>query len=161
MYVKCFDFVPYFWNEADGIKKSEDYKPYVLQSTVDANCATAMINSSTFFLYFILLGDGFHCGKEFVHSFPAGLEQLSSEARDSLQEQKRLLMKDMKNHAVRRVAQSKKTGRVEYYEFWPRHSKHILDKIDQVLARHYGFSDEELDFIINYDIKYRMGAEQA
>jgi hypothetical protein len=30
-------------------------------------------------------------------------------------------------------------------------------------ARHYGFTDEELDFIINYDIKYRMGlsAEQA
>jgi hypothetical protein len=27
------------------------------------------------------------------------------------------------------------------------------------LARHYGFSEEELDFIINYDIKYRMGKE--
>ncbi len=26
-----------------------------------------------------------------------------------------------------------------------------------VLACHYGFTDEELDFIINYDIKYRMG----
>jgi len=29
------------------------------------------------------------------------------------------------------------------------------------LARHYGFTDEELDFIINYDIKYRMGGEGA
>ncbi len=28
-----------------------------------------------------------------------------------------------------------------------------------VLAQHYGFTDEELDFIINYDIKYRMGSE--
>ncbi len=27
------------------------------------------------------------------------------------------------------------------------------------MARHYGFTDEELDFIINYDIKYRMGKE--
>jgi len=26
-----------------------------------------------------------------------------------------------------------------------------------VLARHYGFTEEELDFIINYEIKYRMG----
>ena len=26
------------------------------------------------------------------------------------------------------------------------------------LARHYGLSDEELDFIINYDVKYRIGA---
>jgi hypothetical protein len=27
--------------------------------------------------------------------------------------------------------------------------------------RHYGFTDEELDFIINYDIKYRMGRGAA
>lgn len=25
------------------------------------------------------------------------------------------------------------------------------------LAQHCGFTDEELDFILNYDIKYRMG----
>lgn len=35
--------------------------------------------------------------------------------------------------------------------------KPIIDEIDTVLARHYGFTEEELDFIINYDIKYRMG----
>lgn len=38
-------------------------------------------------------------------------------------------------------------------------SKPIIDEIDKVLAKHYGFTDEELDFIINYDIKYRMGDE--
>jgi hypothetical protein len=31
-------------------------------------------------------------------------------------------------------------------------------EIDRALARHYGLSAEELDFIINYDVKYRMGA---
>lgn len=35
----------------------------------------------------------------------------------------------------------------------------IIDEIDTVLAKHYGFTDEELDFIINYDIKYLMGKE--
>ena len=38
-------------------------------------------------------------------------------------------------------------------------SKPIIDEIDKVLAKHYGFTEEELDFIINYDIKYRMGDE--
>jgi hypothetical protein len=34
-----------------------------------------------------------------------------------------------------------------------------MDKIDIALAKHYHFTQEELDYIINYDIKYRMGKE--
>jgi hypothetical protein len=48
-----------------------------------------------------------------------------------------------------------------YQEFYSKSTKSLIDEIDQVLAEHYGFTDEELDFIINYDIKYRMGAEAA
>ena len=42
----------------------------------------------------------------------------------------------------------------------------MIDEIDKILAWHYGFTEEELDFIINYDtslraarrqVKYRMG----
>jgi len=35
--------------------------------------------------------------------------------------------------------------------------KPIIDQIDQVLAKHYGFTDEELDFIINYDTCLQAG----
>jgi hypothetical protein len=37
-----------------------------------------------------------------------------------------------------------------------RLSKPIIDKIDRTLGQHYRFNEEELDYIINYDIKYRM-----
>jgi hypothetical protein len=47
----------------------------------------------------------------------------------------------------------------EYDELDASHSKPILDEIDIVLARDYGLTEEELDFIVNYDIKYRMGAD--
>lgn len=40
-------------------------------------------------------------------------------------------------------------------------SKSIIDKIDLVLSSHYKFTEEELDFIINYNIKYRMGDEMT
>jgi hypothetical protein len=30
-----------------------------------------------------------------------------------------------------------------------------------VIARRYGFTDEEQDFIINYDIEYRIGAKNG
>jgi hypothetical protein len=35
--------------------------------------------------------------------------------------------------------------------------KKLFREIDTVLAGHYGFTAEELDFIVNYDIKYRLG----
>jgi hypothetical protein len=43
----------------------------------------------------------------------------------------------------------------------PKLSKPTIDEIDHVLAQPYGFTDKELDFIINYDIKYRMGGDAA
>ena len=48
-------------------------------------------------------------------------------------------------------------GNIRYQRFTPKLSKPIIDQIDRVLAEHYGLTEEELDFIINYDIKYRMG----
>jgi len=60
-------------------------------------------------------------------------------------------------------------------EFGPSLSKPIVNELDQALAAHYGFTDEELDFFPstkirtgipsaglragNYDIKYRMGRD--
>ena len=54
---------------------------------------------------------------------------------------------------------SKTTGEIEQDFYFAKLSKPIIDEIDKVLAKHYGFTEEELDFIINYDIKYRMGDE--
>ena len=47
--------------------------------------------------------------------------------------------------------------KIETYSYSKQ--KKIIDEIDKLLASHYGFTEEELDFIINYDIKYRMGDE--
>jgi len=40
-------------------------------------------------------------------------------------------------------------------------AKPIIDELDTLLAFHYGFSDEELDFVLSYDIKYRVAAHGA
>ena len=68
------------------------------------------------------------------------------------------LMKSLKDHSAKKSIQTKK-GTIQYQEFYPKNSKPVMDEIDRVLAKHYDFTEEELDFIINYDIKYRMGQE--
>ena len=55
----------------------------------------------------------------------------------------------------------KTTGRMELQEIDPRKSSDIIRKIDIVLGKHYGFNEEEVDFIINYDNKYRVGSSEG
>lgn len=69
------------------------------------------------------------------------------------------LMKSLMANSKIRERNQRLTGLVKYREFYPNLSKPIIDKIDELLAKHYGFTEEELDFITNYDIKYRMGDE--
>jgi hypothetical protein len=69
-------------------------------------------------------------------------------------------MESYKECSIMKEKTSKLTGDIVYQEFYPRLSKPIIDQIDAVLASHYGFTEEELDYIINYDIKYRMGGAE-
>jgi hypothetical protein len=78
----------------------------------------------------------------------ADLERLSMEVEADYTEKAKILKMN-----------NKLTGLVELESVTPAHSKAILDKIDCVLAKHYGFTGGELDYIINYDIKYRVGRE--
>lgn len=117
MYVKCFDFIPYFRNEKDGEKKSDDYKLYTFTSQKFADSALAVLNSSIFFFYFICFGDCFHCGKEFVTTFPVDLNDFSDQEHSILKTISVELMKDIRSHSVRKIANSKATGQVEYDEF--------------------------------------------
>ena len=63
-------------------------------------------------------------------------------------------MEDFKNNSIFKKRNDKRAGEIEIESFQPRLSKRIIDEIDKVLAAHYGFTEEELDFIINYDIKW-------
>ena len=62
-------------------------------------------------------------------------------------------------NATHKTNQTRDGSEISYAEFYAFKSKSIIEEIDRVLADHYGFTDDELDFIINYDIKYRMGQE--
>nr|HRO43451.1 DUF433 domain-containing protein [Flavipsychrobacter sp.] len=71
------------------------------------------------------------------------------------------LSKSLEENAEITTVNSKTQGEVEQKTYVANKSKLIIDEIDRVLAGHYGFTEEELDFIINYDIKYRMGLSGA
>jgi len=66
-------------------------------------------------------------------------------------------MKDLDNNSTLKKCNYKSTGFVNYQEYTPKKSKYLIDIIDTIFAIDYKMNECELDFIINYDIKYRMG----
>jgi hypothetical protein len=156
-WIRGMDFVPYFWNEKEGEKISVQVKPIYL--TTQKKILVAMLNSSLFYWWFVVLSDCRHLNLREIDNFPVGFEQLPDEVKSKLGLLTDSLMIDFQKNAQRKECFYKMTGNVVYDEFDVKKSKPIIDEIDKVLAQHYGFTDEELDFIINYDIKYRMGKE--
>ena len=127
-------------------KKSKEKK--------EVGCAT--INSTLFLVWWLTHSSCYNLNSTELYSFNLNVNATLQEKLVKLNQE---LTKDVQNKSKRRVYVYKTTGRVEYDEFYMKLSKPIIDEIDKVLARHYGFTEEELDFIINYDIKYRMGDE--
>ncbi len=128
------------------------------QNPKHAEVAYATLNSSLFYCYFVAFGDCFHLSQELVSNFPMPSTLLDDEDLSTLGG---WLMEDLKGNAGEETIRTRDGHTITYAEFYGWKSKYIIDEIDRTLAEHYGFTDEELDFIVNYDIKYRMGAEAA
>ena len=157
-FVKAISFEPYFKKSSGEVTHSDDFKKLESPKKYQ-ELNTALLNSNLFYFYWRIHGDGFHCGFKDIEKFPADLLSLSNSNSESIKVLSINLVKDLKKNSERRIRNQEKTGRVELQTFFVGKSKTLIDEIDKILAEHYGFTEEELDFIINYDIKYRMGKE--
>ncbi|PLS87232.1 MAG: hypothetical protein CYG60_02965 [Actinobacteria bacterium] len=155
-FIKAVDFVPLFL-QADGKRsKSEDYKEFRFDSS-ERSRIVGTLNSTLFYWFWRIHGDGFHCGYKDVYSMPYRRNENSTLLTQFDRLQERLMAALQESSAEKTIAT--KAGRITYQEFYSKGVKPLIDEIDKVLAKHYKFTDEELDFIVNFDIKYRMGDE--
>ena len=156
-YWKIFtNFQPRFVLNGEESVSSKENHLYFEDAGV-RDIGISVLSSSLFYWYYILTTNCRDLAPSVLYEFPINLTQLSTRHTNELGLLCTQLMVDYKKNSQLKQQTSSRTGQIIYQEFYPRLSKCIIDKIDRVLAEHYGFTDEELDFIINYDIKYRMG----
>jgi hypothetical protein len=134
--------------------ESTSNKTSYLYSDVDHNVIISFLNSSLQWFLCTVSFDTLNFKDYYIFSLPFSYNKLSSKNRDNLHTLCDALMNDYKKYA-----KHKHRGKTPCYEITASISKHIIDEIDKILAKHYGFTEEELDYIINYDIKYRMNSE--
>ena len=155
-WTRTTDYAPYFRSEDGSRTRSTQIKEvHAAEGMSFAVCA--VMNSSLFYWWFVIMSDCRHLNFREVQNFPVDLEILCKSHGEKIKKILGGLMANYRRHSVRKTRLQKTTGRVDYDEFNPKHAKPLMDEIDKILAKHYGFSAEELDYIINYDYKYRMG----
>ncbi len=157
---KVLDRIPIYSEDGED-KVTGEMKPLFFSNDKDKYVISAVLSSNLFFTYYIIWSS---CQVVNSRDFNFGfnLSELSDEKRIKLYQLGLSLQNDFqKNSHVKERSYSKK-GRsftMKKQHFFIKKTKSLIDKIDKILAKHYGFTEEELDFIINYDIKYRMGDE--
>jgi hypothetical protein len=138
-------------------KLSNEYKEIRFRTGMD-NAAICVLSSSFYYWLWIAQSDCYHVTTRDIEMLPVP-DSLLADSR--LEELANRLLADMEKNAEIRVRNRKDGSQREEVNFKMSKSKPIIDEIDRVLAQHYGFTPEELDFIIHYDIKYRMGRDNG
>lgn len=158
-FLQILNFVPRVIDGKGGSRPPSEFKELRFTREEHAAHTLCCLNSNLFYWFVTVFSDCRHVNKREVDAFPINLEALAaSTAKKPLLKLARTLMDDLQRNSENRTMRfHHDTLTVQC--IYPKSSKSIIDEIDRVLAAHYGFTDEELDFIINYDIKYRMGRD--
>lgn len=143
-----------YWRKCIKEKLSDNYQEFSISAEA-CPFALCSLNSQLSYWYWIVQSDCYRFTKTDALNFPINdyidnqsYAKYSKEIIDSYEKNSAIQEKTARNGELSREKQ-----------YFPQKSKPIIDQIDALLAQHYGFTHEELDFIINYDIKYRMGKE--
>lgn len=151
-WAKSSNFSPRFVRNGESIDQPHGR----IISFDDAHAAAlvnCLLNSSLFYWYYSTLADCEHINDSLVRKFPLPNDWKTTDW---------VSLATKIDSALRTSAKAKsiltKQGHVvEYDEIEGRRAKDVITGADIAFGKHFGFSLPELDYVINYDIKYRMG----
>lgn len=135
---------------------STSNKSKFVNDQISSYALVAVLNSNLMWWYYVNYFDLYNFKDYMIFNFRYSKDNNVNVLVDC---GKRLMKSYETNKVVNKQFIKSKSCEAIFESFNPALSKPIIDEIDKVLAKHYAFSEEELDFIINYDIKYRMGDE--
>lgn len=159
-WIKAYDFIPYFKREKDASPAmSSGMKEFHFEDQADRDLFVLLVNSSLFYYWWITQSDEFHVLISEISEF--GIHGYETFRQN--QDQVALLVKELmddyqKKSAIKSTALG---GATAYYqEFYPRQSRHIINRMDDFIASIYGLTEEQNRFLKEYDLVWRTDEEK-
>ncbi len=145
-----------YWRKALPEKLSSHYKPLRIDARI-APVMLALLNSHLFYWYWIAFSNCMDVVARDVLEFPVfRLEEVDPAPFASLVAHLLTLYREGA------ITRARCGARIQTSETTidARRARAVIVAIDRLLAHHYGFNDEELDFVLSYDLKYRLGRSE-
>ncbi len=142
--------------ELKGIRNGKEVKPshwFELKVNQDyANFVTCAINSTLFYWFWLTISDCRDLTQNVIKQFPIlSVEAISSDILKQLKEYSQKLMECYKENS----SYVEKRKGYKSLEFKVNMCKKLINEIDRLIGRIYGLTDEEIEYLIGYDLEMR------
>jgi hypothetical protein len=155
-FLQVIDFVPRVLSGDGTIRMPSEFKSLCFNSSSEAKAVLALLNSSLFYWFITLLSDCRHLNKREIESFPVASALLHGSTSSAIGDAAARLMNDLQAQSEhRRMKFKHDTLTVQCV--LPKKSWSSIQWLDMQVCGAIGLAATETDYIINYDIKYRMG----
>ena len=119
---------------------------------------SAILSTSLFWFYQQTYTDGLHIKQSELESFPLfDLESLTPAQIDAVEEIYDEYLSDIeRNVSVRTSSDNSSYNVAQFKNYKLNKSKNLIDKVDDIIGKFYGLTDEEINFIKNFELEIRM-----
>lgn len=133
---------------------STQEKPFFVRD-VEADVICALLSSSLYYWLYLLYSDNLHIKSYELLMCPIPFFDVGKSVE--LKMLYASYIQDLERNAIVKKADYSNVSAIKEYR--ARLSKPLIDEIDRALQEPFGLSDDEIEFIINYDLKFRTDEE--
>jgi hypothetical protein len=151
-WAKSSNFSPKFIRNGESIDQPHG-RIITFDNALAAGLVNCLLNSSLFYWYYSTLADCEHVNDSLVRGFPLPLDWQTTDWTTLSNE----IDAKLRSSAKPKSILTKQGHVVEYDEIDGKLARDVIVRADIAFSSHFDFSSEELDYVVNYDIKYRTG----
>lgn len=133
-------------------------KPICLKKEY-SNSVGAILSSNLYFWFYQIYSNNLDLKTYEIEIFPIPIDKLDAKTVSAIEKAYNEYLLDIERNANTR--QTSRYANIDSFkEYKIGKSKHLIDKIDDIIAPLYGLNEEELNFIKNYEIEFRLSGEE-
>jgi len=119
------------------------------------NVIGAALSSSLFWWYQQVYSNGLDLKSYEIETFPVPIDTLTTPVRQKIEKLYEQYLQSIERHVNERESQEYKHI-TKYKEYKIRYSKTLIDAMDDIICPLYGLTEEECEFIKNYELRFRI-----